>query len=92
MPAAYGRLARLVNDYRQRVKQRFANPDKRRYFWESVLQGRVAELLFAGQEDKAREPFDGVDPVQAELLSSLCRVVTAAAVERVGCGIRLGPA
>jgi uroporphyrin-III C-methyltransferase/precorrin-2 dehydrogenase/sirohydrochlorin ferrochelatase len=54
VPAAYGRLAQLVDDYRQRVKQRFSDPDQRRYFWESVLQGRVAELLFAGQEELAR--------------------------------------
>jgi uroporphyrin-III C-methyltransferase/precorrin-2 dehydrogenase/sirohydrochlorin ferrochelatase len=54
IPAAYGRLARLVDEYRQDVKRRFAEPVKRRYFWESILQGRVSELLFAGQEDKAR--------------------------------------
>jgi uroporphyrin-III C-methyltransferase/precorrin-2 dehydrogenase/sirohydrochlorin ferrochelatase len=54
IPAAYGRLAQLVDEYRQRVKQRFTDPDQRRYFWESVLQGRVAELLFAGQEAQAR--------------------------------------
>jgi len=54
IPSAYGRLARLVDEYRQRVKRRFPNAGHRRYFWESVLQGRIAELLFAGQEDKAR--------------------------------------
>ncbi|MDX1697109.1 MAG: siroheme synthase CysG, partial [Thiohalobacterales bacterium] len=55
IPSAYGRLARLVDDYRQAVKERFAEPAKRRYFWESILQGRVSELLFAGQEEKARQ-------------------------------------
>jgi len=54
IPAAYGRLAKLVDDYRQSVKSRFDKPDQRRYFWENVLQGRVAELLFAGQEEEAR--------------------------------------
>jgi uroporphyrin-III C-methyltransferase/precorrin-2 dehydrogenase/sirohydrochlorin ferrochelatase len=54
IPAAYGRLAKLVNEFRQQVKDRFPVTDQRRYFWESVLQGRVAELLFAGRESEAR--------------------------------------
>jgi uroporphyrin-III C-methyltransferase/precorrin-2 dehydrogenase/sirohydrochlorin ferrochelatase len=54
VPAAYGHLATLVDEYRQRVKDRFDNPEQRRYFWEAVLQGRVAELLFAGRADEAR--------------------------------------
>jgi len=65
IPAAYGRLAQLVDDYRERVKQRFTVPDQRRYFWENILQGRVAELLFAGHEEKARtalqEAIDDTD-------------------------------
>jgi uroporphyrin-III C-methyltransferase / precorrin-2 dehydrogenase / sirohydrochlorin ferrochelatase len=58
IPSAYGRLARLVDEYRQRVKRRFPDAGHRRYFWESILQGRVAELLFAGQEDKARTALE----------------------------------
>jgi uroporphyrin-III C-methyltransferase/precorrin-2 dehydrogenase/sirohydrochlorin ferrochelatase len=58
IPAAYGRLARLVDEYRQQVKQRFTNTDQRRYFWESILQGRVAELLFAGHDEKARTALE----------------------------------
>ena len=65
IPAAYGRLAQLVDDYRERVKQRFTVPDQRRYFWENILQGQVAELLFAGHEEKARtalqEAIDDTD-------------------------------
>ena len=59
IPAAYGRLASLVDEYRQRVKDRFPDVEQRRYFWESILQGRVAELLFAGQEEKARTGLAG---------------------------------
>jgi uroporphyrin-III C-methyltransferase/precorrin-2 dehydrogenase/sirohydrochlorin ferrochelatase len=55
IPSAYGRLARLVEEFRQKVKDRFTKADQRRYFWESVLQGRVAELLFAGRETEARD-------------------------------------
>lgn len=58
IPSAYGRLARLVDEYRLRVKQRFTDPGQRRYFWESVLQGRVAELLFAGREEQARAALE----------------------------------
>ena len=58
IPAAYGRLAHLVNDYRSSVKKRFSSVGQRRYFWENVLQGRVAELLFAGHEAKARAALE----------------------------------
>jgi len=66
LPSAYGRLASLVDEYRQAVKDRFADPRRRRTFWENVLQGRMAELLFAGHEDKARrvlqDAIDNPDP------------------------------
>jgi uroporphyrin-III C-methyltransferase/precorrin-2 dehydrogenase/sirohydrochlorin ferrochelatase len=59
IPSAYGRLAVLVDEFRQKVKQRFPDARQRRYFWENVLQGRVAELLFAGHEQEAREALEG---------------------------------
>jgi len=46
IPAAYGNLARLVESYRERAKQRFTDTDQRRDFWERVLQGPIAELVF----------------------------------------------
>ncbi len=54
IPAAYGRLASLVEGFRQQVKQRFATTDERRRFWEGILQGPIAEMLLAGQEPAAR--------------------------------------
>jgi uroporphyrin-III C-methyltransferase/precorrin-2 dehydrogenase/sirohydrochlorin ferrochelatase len=54
IPAAYGRLAKLVESFRDKVKVRFRHPPRRRQFWEDVLQGPVAELVFAGQEEAAR--------------------------------------
>ena len=53
IPAAYGHLAVLVQSFREKVKQRF-RADQRRMFWENVLQGPIAEMLFAGQEKAAR--------------------------------------
>ena len=58
IPSAYGRLASLVDEYRHKVKARFSIPEQRRYFWEAVLQGRVAELLFAGRGDEARRALE----------------------------------
>jgi len=53
VPAAYGRLTTLVGDFRERVKQRIAEPSQRRIFWEEVLQGPVAELVLAGKDKQA---------------------------------------
>lgn len=55
VPAAYGRLAKLVESFREQVKSRFSNTQQRRQFWENILQGEVAELLFAGRDNRARE-------------------------------------
>ncbi len=55
IPAAYGRLAKLVAEFREAVKQRFQHPEARRRFWEDVLQGPIAERMLSGQEDAARE-------------------------------------
>ncbi len=54
-PATYGKLATLVNDFRDRVKERFADESQRKQFWEQILEGEVAELVFAGKEKAARE-------------------------------------
>jgi len=54
IPAAYGRLAKLVGEFRARVKQRFGHINQRRAFWEEVLQGPIAEMMFSGREQAAR--------------------------------------
>ena len=53
-PATYGNLASLVNEYREDVKSHFTNPEIRRHFWEEILDGEVAELVFAGKQKAAR--------------------------------------
>jgi uroporphyrin-III C-methyltransferase/precorrin-2 dehydrogenase/sirohydrochlorin ferrochelatase len=55
IPGAYGQLARLADEFRQQVKQALPNVDLRRRFWESVLDGQVAELVFSGRMKAARE-------------------------------------
>jgi len=55
LPATYGRLAMLAEKYRNQVKARFDKVNQRRGFWESVLQGPVSELIFAGKEHEAEQ-------------------------------------
>ncbi len=54
IPSATGRLASLVEEYRDAVKKSFSDIDSRRFFWEKILQGRVAEMVYAGRDDEAR--------------------------------------
>jgi uroporphyrin-III C-methyltransferase/precorrin-2 dehydrogenase/sirohydrochlorin ferrochelatase len=53
IPSTYGRLAAMVEKYRSAVKARFADVNARRVFWEGVLQGRIAELVFSGKDEEA---------------------------------------
>ncbi len=53
IPAAYGRLAALAAEFRERVKARFQGTERRR-FWERALQGPIAELMLAGRDAEAR--------------------------------------
>ncbi len=52
-PAAYGRLAQLVERHRDAVKAAFPDVSARRAFWESMLEGAVAEAVFAGRDEEA---------------------------------------
>ncbi|MFO7593938.1 MAG: siroheme synthase CysG [Pseudomonadota bacterium] len=53
IPSTYGRLASLVERFRDKVKARFTNVNARRKFWEDVLQGKIAELVFSGKDEAA---------------------------------------
>lgn len=53
IPASYGHLAKLASRFRGAVKRRFDRPDDRRYFWEKVLSGTVAEHVYAGRMEQA---------------------------------------
>jgi len=58
IPGSYGRLGELVKRFRGAVKTKFTNGAERRKFWEDVLQGPVAEMIFAGQENAARAELE----------------------------------
>jgi len=58
IPPAYGRLADLADKFRDKVKQHIKQPAQRRIFWENVLQGSVAELVFSGKHQEAEQQLE----------------------------------
>jgi len=58
IPSGYGRLAELAGNYREKVKSHIINPRERRLFWEQIFQGSIAELIFAGQNEKAENALN----------------------------------
>lgn len=80
IPNTYGRLANLVAEFRARVKQHFTHSIERRRFWESVLDGPIAEQVHAGQEARARQLLE------ARLSSSDGAATPVGAVYLIGAG------
>ncbi len=57
IPSSYGELAKLVQRFRASVKQRLPQA-ARRPFWEKVLQGPIAELVFSGRVAQAEQALE----------------------------------
>lgn len=55
IPPGYSKLGALVGHYRDAVKQKFSQVSQRRRFWESVLEGPVADHMLAGREQLAEK-------------------------------------
>ena len=53
IPASYGRLAEFAGEYRDQVKASIPDLTRRRRFWETMIDGPIAEHLFSGQESEA---------------------------------------
>jgi uroporphyrin-III C-methyltransferase/precorrin-2 dehydrogenase/sirohydrochlorin ferrochelatase len=53
IPAAYGSLARFLGEVRDKVARRIQDGRARRHFLESVVDGPVADLVLAGDEERA---------------------------------------
>ena len=58
IPHAFGRMASIATEYRDKVKESIDHLNNRRRFWESHLEGRFADLVFSGEESKAREVLE----------------------------------
>lgn len=65
IPATYGRLSLLAQEYRGAVKAHFKQPLLRRQFWERVFQGPIAEMVFSGRDKAARAAVERA--LQAEV-------------------------
>lgn len=53
IPQGYGKLAKLAGDFRTEVKSKIPTLTGRRQFWERAFEGKVSELIFAGNETEA---------------------------------------
>lgn len=53
IPAGYTSLGGLMGRFRDTVKARFSSLNDRRRFWENVLEGPIAEKVFAGRQAEA---------------------------------------
>ncbi len=58
IPSTYGRLASMVDGFRDKVKARFSDVNARRNFWEQVLEGKIAEMVFAGKDEDAEAALE----------------------------------
>jgi len=55
VPHAFGRLAALAARFRADSRRRYPEPEARRRFWEEVVDGPVADLVFSGAEQAAAQ-------------------------------------
>ena len=58
IPKSAGALASITEEYRNKVKHTFNNPEQRKEFWETALNGVFAEYIYAGNETQARQWLD----------------------------------
>ena len=69
IPSSYGILAEIAGEYRQRVKDRFSQIRDRRTFWEATFSGVIAEKVFSGRINEAKNDIEKQlnDSVEMEL-------------------------
>lgn len=53
IPQGYGKLAKLAGEFRGEVKSKIPTLTGRRQFWERAFEGKVSELVFAGNDTEA---------------------------------------
>ncbi|MEW6728953.1 MAG: siroheme synthase CysG [Pseudomonadota bacterium] len=58
IPAGFGQLTELLGRYRGAVKQRFAEPQTRKRFWERMLDGPLVQLATSGRIAQAERVIE----------------------------------
>jgi uroporphyrin-III C-methyltransferase/precorrin-2 dehydrogenase/sirohydrochlorin ferrochelatase len=58
LPPTVAALSDFVGAHRQRVKESIPEVNVRKIFWENVIQGAVAEAIYAGKEQRAHDLFE----------------------------------
>ena len=58
LPSNLSRLGAFSEKFREKVKQTLSGVTARRYFWEDVLDGDIAEMVVKGQDKKADDAFE----------------------------------
>lgn len=57
VPRGYGDFARLLGSWRDEVKSAIPDDQQRTRFWESLMKGEVASLVFQGKTGQAQSTF-----------------------------------
>ncbi|WP_119396100.1 siroheme synthase CysG [Salinibius halmophilus] len=58
LPPPFAQLARLVGEYRQKVRYTLSSSKQRGAFWRRAMGSRVVEYLFVHRPEKARQELD----------------------------------
>ena len=58
IPYSFSKLAEIMMEYRDKVKNSFVKITDRRNFWEIFLDGPISEMVLSGHIDKARKALD----------------------------------
>lgn len=60
IPEAYGRLAKMMGEFREQVKKRYPSIRERRRFWEHILQGPITDMIYSGQDNTATDTLQKI--------------------------------
>ncbi len=77
IPQGYGKLAKLAGEFRAEVKTKIPTLTGRRQFWERAFEGKVSELIFAGNETEANTQL------QKDLDETAARIVNQDSLEAI---------